>query len=186
MGKHESIAQFDESRDRVVIVNGVSKGYAMTGWRIGWIAGPQWIVKACNKLQGQYTSGPCAIAQKAAEAAYTGPQECVEEMRKAFERRRDLIYGLLSEIEGLQVNKPDGAFYVFPKVDAYFGKAAADGKKIENAADLAMYLLEQGHVATVGGAAFGAPEYLRLSYAASDDNIKKAVERIKQALANLK
>ena len=186
VGKHESIAQFDEIRDRVVIVNGVSKGYAMTGWRIGWIAGPQWIVKACNKLQGQYTSGPCAIAQKAAEAAYTGPQECVEEMRKAFERRRDLIYGLLSEIEGLQVNKPNGAFYVFPKVDAYFGKAAADGKKIENAADLAMYLLEQGHVATVGGAAFGAPEYLRLSYAASDDNIKKAVERIKQALANLK
>lgn len=186
VGKHESIAQFNEIRDRVVIVNGVSKGYAMTGWRIGWIAGPQWIVKACNKLQGQYTSGPCSIAQKAAEAAYKGPQDCVEEMRKAFERRRDLIYGLLNEIEGIQINKPDGAFYVFPKVDAYFGKSSPEGKKIQNAADLAMYLLEQGHVATVGGAAFGAPEYIRLSYAASDENIKKAVERIKNALASLK
>lgn len=186
VGKHESIAQFNEIRDRVVIVNGVSKGYAMTGWRIGWIAGPQWIVKACNKLQGQYTSGPCSIAQKAAEAAYKGPQDCVEEMRKAFERRRDLIYGLLNEIEGIQINKPDGAFYVFPKVDAYFGKSTPEGKKIQNAADLAMYLLEQGHVATVGGAAFGAPEYIRLSYAASDENIKKAVERIKNALASLK
>lgn len=186
VGQHESIAQFDEIRDRVVIVNGVSKGYAMTGWRIGWIAGPQWIVKACNKLQGQYTSGPCSIAQKAAEAAYKGPQDCVEEMRKAFERRRDLIYGLLNEIEGIQINKPDGAFYVFPKVDSYFGKTTLEGKKIENAADLAMFLLEQGHVATVGGAAFGAPEYIRLSYAASDENIKEAVERIKNALASLK
>lgn len=186
VGQHESIAQFDEIRDRVVIVNGISKGYAMTGWRIGWIAGPQWIVKACNKLQGQYTSGPCSIAQKAAEAAYKGPQDCVEEMRKAFERRRDLIYGLLNEIEGIQINKPDGAFYVFPKVDYYFGKTTLEGKKIENAADLAMFLLEQGHVATVGGAAFGAPEYIRLSYAASDENIKEAVERIKNALASLK
>lgn len=186
IGGHESIAQFEGIRDRVAIINGVSKCYAMTGWRIGWLAGPAWLVKACNKLQGQYTSGPCSVAQKAAEAAYLGPQECVEEMRLAFERRRDLIYGLLSGIEGLRVNKPDGAFYIFPRCDYYFGRTAEDGRKIENAADLAMYLLEEGHVATVGGAAFGAPEYLRLSYAAADENIIKAADRIKTALSKLK
>jgi len=186
IGEHQSIAQFPEIKDQVVIVNGVSKGYAMTGWRIGWIAAPLWITKACNKLQGQYTSGPCSIAQKAAEAAYTGPQECVEEMRQAFERRRNLIYGLMSQIPGFQINKPQGAFYVFPKCDSYFGKKTPDGNVIKNAADLAMYLLTVGHVACVGGAAFGAPEYIRMSYATSDENIQKAAQRIKESLAALK
>ena len=185
VGAHESIAQFSEIKDRVVIVNGVSKGYAMTGWRIGWIAAPLWITKACNKLQGQYTSGPCSIAQKAAEAAYTGPQECVEEMRQAFERRRNLIYNLMSDIPGLQVNKPQGAFYVFPKCSSLFGKKTPKGDVINSAADLAMYLLTEGHVACVGGGAFGAPEYIRMSYATSDENIKKAAQRIKEALAKL-
>lgn len=185
VGAHESIAQFSEIKDRVVIVNGVSKGYAMTGWRLGWIAAPLWITKACNKLQGQYTSGPCSIAQKAAEAAYTGPQECVEEMRQAFERRRNLIFNLMSDIPGLQVNKPQGAFYVFPKCCSFFGKRTPKGDIINNAADLAMYLLVEGHVACVGGGAFGAPDYIRMSYATSDENIKKAAQRIKEALAKL-
>ncbi len=186
VGAHESIAQFSEIKDRVVIVNGVSKGYAMTGWRIGWIAAPLWITKACNKLQGQYTSGPCSIAQKAAEAAYTGPQECVEEMRQAFERRRNLIYNLMSDIPGLQVNKPQGAFYVFPKCSSLFGKKTPKGDVINTAAELAMYLLTEGHVACVGGGAFGAPEYIRMSYATSDENIKKAAQRIKEAIEKLK
>lgn len=185
VGAHESIAQFPEIKDRVVIVNGVSKGYAMTGWRIGWIAAPLWITKACNKLQGQYTSGPCSIAQKAAEAAYTGPQDCVEEMRLAFERRRNLIFNLMSDIPGLQVNKPQGAFYVFPKCNSFFGKKTPKGDIINSAADLAMYLLTEGHVACVGGGAFGAPDYIRMSYATSDENIKKAAQRIKEALAKL-
>ena len=184
MGKHESIAQFPEIRDRVVIVNGVSKAYAMTGWRIGFIAGPEWIVKAVNKLQGQYTSGPCSVSQKAAEAAYTGTQVPVEEMRQAFQRRRDLIVGLAKEIPGFEVNVPQGAFYLFPKCSSYFGKT--DGKRtIGNAADLAMYLLEVGHVACVGGAAFGAPECIRMSYATSDENIVEAMRRIREALAKL-
>lgn len=185
VGAHESIAQFPEIKDRVVIINGVSKGYAMTGWRIGWIAAPLWITKACNKLQGQYTSGPCSIAQKAAEAAYTGPQDCVEEMRLAFERRRNLIFNLMSDIPGLQVNKPQGAFYVFPKCNSFFGKNTPKGDVINSAADLAMYLLTEGHVACVGGGAFGAPDYIRMSYATSDENIKKAAQRIKEALAKL-
>ncbi|NCC99527.1 MAG: pyridoxal phosphate-dependent aminotransferase [Bacteroidia bacterium] len=186
VGKHESIAQFEEIRDRVIIVNGVSKGYAMTGWRIGWIAAPLWITQACNKLQGQYTSGPCSVAQKAAEAAYTGEQVCVENMRMAFERRRDLIYNLIKPIPGLQINKPNGAFYVFPKCNSFFGKSTPNGKKINSAGELAMYLLEEGHVACVGGDAFGQPECIRISYATSDENIKKAIERIKNALAALK
>lgn len=185
IGKHQSIAQFPEIFDRVVIVNGVSKAYAMTGWRIGFIAGPEWIVKACNKLQGQYTSGPCSVSQKAAEAAYIGTQEPVAEMRKAFERRRDLIVKLAKEVPGFEVNFPQGAFYLFPKCDSYFGKAFGD-RKINDAADLAMYLLEVGHVACVGGAAFGAPECIRMSYATSDENIVEAIKRIKNALANLK
>lgn len=185
VGAHESIAQFPEIKDRVVIINGVSKGYAMTGWRIGWIAAPLWITKACNKLQGQYTSGPCSIAQKAAEAAYTGPQDCVEEMRLAFERRRNLIFNLMSDIPGLQVNKPQGAFYVFPKCNSFFGKKTPKGDVINSAADLAMYLLTVGHVACVGGGAFGAPDYIRMSYATSDENIKKAAQKIKEALAKL-
>ena len=186
IGKHESIAQFESIRDRVVIVNGVSKGYAMTGWRLGWIAAPQWIASACNKLQGQYTSGPCSITQKAAEAAYTGDQTCVAEMRAAFERRRNLVVKMAKEISGFKVNIPDGAFYVFPECDSYFGKKTQDGKIIENSADLAMYLLETGHVACVGGSAFGAPNCIRMSYATSDENLVEAFKRIKNALELLK
>lgn len=185
IGKHQSIAQFPEVRDRVVIVNGVSKAYAMTGWRIGFIAGPQWIVSACNKLQGQYTSGPCSVSQKAAEAAYTGTQQPVTDMRAAFERRRDLIVKLAKEIPGFEVNVPQGAFYLFPKCNAHYGKSFGD-RKINDAGDLAMYLLEEGHVACVGGTAFGAPECIRMSYATSDENIVEAMRRIKEALAKLK
>lgn len=185
VGKHESIAQFAEIRDRVVIVNGVSKAYAMTGWRIGFIAGPEWIVKGVNKLQGQYTSGPCSVSQKAAEAAYTGTQAPVEEMRKAFERRRDLIVKLAKDIPGFEVNFPQGAFYLFPKCDSFYGKKDGD-RTINNADDLAMYLLEVGHVACVGGTSFGAPECIRMSYATSDENIVEAMRRIKETLARLK
>ena len=184
VGHHESIAQFDAIKDRVVIVNGVSKGYAMTGWRIGWIAAPVWIAKACNKLQGQYTSGPSSIAQKAAEAAYLGDQGCVEQMREAFERRRNLVVALTKDIEGLKVNEPTGAFYVFPQCSSFFGKRNGE-RVINNAADLAMYLLEEGHVACVGGGAFGAPDCIRMSYATSDENLREAFRRIKEALAKL-
>lgn len=182
VGKHESIAQFEAIRDRVIIVNGVSKGYAMTGWRIGWIAAPQWIASACNSLQGQYTSGPSSISQKAAEAAYTGSQECVEEMRIAFERRRNLIVELLSEVPGLKINNPMGAFYIFPSIKSYIGKSF-DGTVIKSGADMAMYLLEKAHVACVGGDAFGAPDCIRFSFATSDDKIVEAIDRIKKALA---
>ncbi len=185
VGSHESIAQFAEVKDRVAIVNGVSKAYAMTGWRIGYIAAPLWLAKELNKLQGQYTSGASSIAQKAAEAAYSGPQDCVETMRKAFERRRDLIVGLLSDIPGFKVNKPQGAFYVFPEVSALFGKRNGD-TVIGDAGDLALYLLDEAHVASVSGDAFCAPGYLRMSYATSDDNLRKAAARIKEAIAKLK
>lgn len=184
IGKHHSIAHVDGMRERTIIVNGVSKAYAMTGWRIGFIAAPEWIVKGCNKLQGQYTSGPCSVSQKAAEAAYTTSQECVETMRKAFERRRDLIVELASQIPGLEVNKPEGAFYLFPKCSSFFGKSY-NGKTINNSTDLAMFLLEVGHVATVGGDAFGEPYCFRMSYATSDDNIREALKRIKDTLALL-
>lgn len=184
IGEHESIAQFTKIFDRVVIVNGVSKGYAMTGWRIGWIAAPQWIASACSMLQGQYTSGPSSISQKAALAAYTGDQSCVSEMRTAFERRRNLIVDLLREIPGLNVNNPMGAFYVFPECKSYFGKSY-NGKAVETATDVAMYLLDEAHVACVGGDAFGAPGCIRFSYATSDDNIKKAIARVKTALEKL-
>ena len=185
VGHHESIAQFPGMKERSIIVNGVSKAYAMTGWRIGFIAAPEWIVKGCNKLQGQYTSGPCSVSQKAAEAAYTTSQECVETMRKAFERRRDLIVSLAKEIPGLEVNCPQGAFYLFPKCSSFYGKSY-EGRKIETSTDLAMFLLEEGHVATVGGDAFGDPECFRMSYATSDDNIREAMRRIKETLAKLK
>ena len=185
VGKHESIAQFENIRDRVVIINGVSKGYAMTGWRLGWIAAPKWIADACNKLQGQVTSGPSSITQKAAEAAYTGDQSCIETMRQAFERRRDLVYKLTSEIEGFKIEKPDGAFYVFPDCSYYLGKSF-NGRKIENSGDLAMFLLEEGHVACVGGLAFGAPNCIRFSYATADELLVEALKRIKQTLAKLK
>ncbi len=185
VGEHASMAAFPEIKDRVVIVNGVSKAYAMTGWRIGFIAAPEWIVKGVNKLQGQYTSGPCSVSQKAAEAAYTGDQQCVEDMRLAFERRKNLIYNLAKEIPGLEVRDPEGAFYLFPKCSSFFGKT--DGERtINNSTDFAMYLLEVGHVATVGGDAFGSPDCFRMSYATSDENITEAMKRIKDVLARLK
>ena len=185
IGKHESIAQFPGMKERAIIVNGVSKAYAMTGWRIGYIAAPEWIVKGCNKLQGQYTSGPCSVSQKAAEFAYVGDQQCVEDMRQAFERRRNLIVKLAKEIPGLEVNVPEGAFYLFPKCSSFFGKS--DGQTtINNSTDFAMYLLEKGHVATVGGDAFGDAECFRMSYATSDENIVEAMRRIKEVLADLK
>ena len=185
VGKHESIAQFEGMKERSIIVNGVSKAYAMTGWRIGYIAAPEWIVKGCNKLQGQYTSGPCSVSQKAAEFAYTQSQECVEQMRQAFERRRNLIVELAKDIPGLEVNMPEGAFYLFPKCSSFYGKS--DGETtVNNSTELALYLLEKGHVATVGGDAFGDPECFRMSYATSDDNIREAMRRIKEVLAKLK
>ena len=184
VGSHASMAQFDDIKDRVVIINGVSKAYAMTGWRIGFIAAPEWVVKGCNKLQGQYTSGPCSVSQKAAEAAWNGPQECVEQMRQAFERRKNLIVKLAKDIPGLEVNDPQGAFYLFPKCSSYFGKT--DGTRtINNSTDFAMYLLEVGHVATVGGDAFGSPECFRMSYATSDENIVESMRRIKEVLSKL-
>lgn len=184
-GEFTSLASFADIVDRTVVVNGVSKAYAMTGWRIGYCAAPLAIAKACTKLQGQYTSGASSIAQKAAEAAYTGSQQCVEDMRQAFERRRNLVVSLAREIPGLKVNEPKGAFYLFPEVSSYFGKSNGS-HVINNASNLAMYLLEEGHVATVAGDAFCAPGYIRLSYATSDDNIKEAMKRIAVALAALK
>ena len=192
VGRHESIAQFPGMKERTIVVNGVSKAYAMTGWRIGYIAAPEWIVKGCNKLQGQYTSGPCSVSQKAAEWAYTQSQDCVEEMRQAFQRRRDLIVELTRQVPGLEVNVPEGAFYLFPKCSSFYGRTvcccntATNGTVINNSTDLAMYLLEEAHVATVGGDAFGDPDCFRMSYATSDDNIREAIKRIAEALAKLK
>ena len=185
VGEHASMAAFDDIKDRVVVINGVSKAYAMTGWRIGFIAAPEWIVKGCNKLQGQYTSGPCSVSQKAAEAAFNGSQQCVEDMRKAFERRKDLIVKLAKEIPGLEVNNPQGAFYLFPKCSAFFGKSCS-GKTVNSSTDLALFILEDAHVATVAGDAFGSPECFRMSYATSDENIVEAMRRIKESLAKLK
>lgn len=184
VGGHESLAQFDDIRDRVCIINGVSKAYAMTGWRIGYLAAPLWLAKAVTKLQGQYTSGASSIAQKAAEAAYNGSQQCVEDMRVAFERRRNLIVSLFKDIPGMRVNVPDGAFYLFPEVSAFFGKKAGECV-INDANDLALYLLNEAHVATVSGDAFCCPGYIRLSYATSDDNIREAARRIAEALKKL-
>lgn len=185
VGHHESIAQFPGMKERSIIVNGVSKAYAMTGWRIGYIAAPEWIVKGCNKLQGQYTSGPCSVSQKAAEFAYTQSQKCVEQMRQAFERRRNLIVKLAQDIPGLEVNVPQGAFYLFPKCSSFYGKSY-ESTTINNSSDLALFLLEKGHVATVGGDAFGNPDCFRMSYATSDENIIEAMRRIKETLALLK
>lgn len=185
VGKTTSIATFPGMQERTIICNGVSKAYAMTGWRLGWVAGPEWIVKGINKLQGQYTSGTCDVSQMAALAAYSDSQQCVEDMRKAFERRRDLIVSLAKDIPGLEINVPEGAFYFFPKCSSFFGKS--DGTHvINNSTDFAMYLLEVGHVATVAGDAFGAPECFRMSYATSDDNIREAIARIKKVTARLK
>jgi aspartate aminotransferase len=184
-GSFTSMASFKAIADRTAVVNGVSKAYAMTGWRIGFLAAPLWLAKATSKLQSQYTSGACSIAQKAAEAAYNGSQECVEEMRKAFARRRDLIVSLARTVPGWKVNVPQGAFYLFPEVSSYFGKKHGD-YVINNDSDLAMYLLQEAHVATVAGSAFCAPGYIRMSYATSDDNIREAMRRINEALAKLK
>ena len=184
-GSFTSLGSFKEIADRVVIINGVSKAYAMTGWRIGYCAAPLAIAKACTKLQGQYTSGSSSIAQKAAEAAYTGSQDCVAQMCAAFKRRRDLVVSLAREIPGVKVNEPQGAFYLFPEVSSFLGKKYGD-KVISTSGELAMFLLEVGHVATVDGAAFCLPGYIRLSYATSDDNIREALRRIKETLALLK
>lgn len=185
VGCHASIAQIEGMKERTIIANGVSKAYAMTGWRIGFLAAPEWIVKGCNKLQGQYTSGTCSVSQRAALAAYEADQACVEEMRVAFERRRDLIVSLAKDIPGLEVNVPEGAFYLFPKCSSFYGKSTGD-RTINNSTELALYLLEEAHVATVGGDAFGDPECFRMSYATSDDNIREALRRIKEALGRLK
>jgi aspartate aminotransferase len=184
IGKHESIAQFPSIKDRVVLVNGVSKGYAMTGWRLGYAAAPIWIAKAVTKLQGQFTSGATSVAQIAAVTALTGDQGPTKEMNKAFKRRRDLVLGHLKDIEGVRCSVPEGAFYVFPDMSAYFGKSV-EGKEIKDSGDLCMYLLESGHIATVPGAAFGAPDCIRISFANSDENLEEAMKRLKDALSKL-
>ena len=184
-GRVHSIAECPEVFGQTVVINGVSKAYAMTGWRIGYLAAPLEVAKAVGKLQGQYTSGPSSIAQKAAEAALNGPQDFRYRMREAFERRRDLIVALAKEIPGWIVNRPEGAFYLFPEVSAYIGRRTPEGKVLESSGDYTMYLLEEAHVACVDGAAFGAPGYMRLSYATSDDNIREAMRRIKEASMKL-
>jgi aspartate aminotransferase len=182
--KHFSIARIDSIRDRVITVNGVSKGFAMTGWRVGYIAAPQWIASACNKIQGQVTSATCAIAQKATETAMLALPSEVEHMRIAFHKRRDLMLEMLSEIPGIRTNQPDGAFYIFPDISHYFGKR--DGEKtISNSSDFCMYILNDAHVALVAGEAFGSPNCVRISYAASEENLTEAVKRMKKSLAKL-
>lgn len=186
LNDHESIAQFDSIKDRVIIINGLSKAYAMTGWRIGYSASNKIIADACDKLQSQITSGTCSITQKAGVAAYEGGLDTVKEMKAVFLRRRDLVYGLLKEIDGLKVNLPGGAFYFFPDVSSFFGKTTEAGEVIKNGEELALYLLNTGHVATVSGDAFGDENSIRLSYAAADEKLVEAVKRIKAALEALK
>lgn len=185
VGKHETIAQFPEIHDRCVVINGVSKGYAMTGYRIGYLAAPLWITKACGKLQGQFTSGASSIAQRAALEALTSDNTYTKEMNVAFKRRRDLVLRLMKDIPGLKCNVPDGAFYVFPDVSYYFGKT--DGNvTIKNDMDVSLYLLDKANAATVPGEGFGEPNCIRISYANSDEKLEKAMIRIKEALAMLK
>lgn len=184
VGKHESIAQFDWLKDRIVVINGVSKGYAMTGWRIGYIGAPKYIANACIKLQGQFTSGACSVSQKAAEAALNAGNESTVEMRDVFKRRRDLVIEHLRKIDGLKVNEPEGAFYIFPDVTNFFGKKW-NNYHIENANDLCMYILQEGHVALVPGEAFGEPKCLRISYATSDEQLIEAIRRVKEVLEKL-
>jgi aspartate aminotransferase len=184
VGKHESIAQFSSVYDRVITVNGVSKGFAMTGWRIGYIGAPLWIAKACEKMQGQFTSGTCSIAQKAALAAILADPEVVKPMRDGFLKRRNMVLEMLNEIPGLKTNIPDGAFYVFPDISAYFGKTF-NGEVLKDADDICLYLLHVGHVAAVAGTGFGAPECIRFSYAAADDKLIEAFTRVKNALEKL-
>lgn len=182
--KHESIAQFDSIKDRVIIINGFSKAFAMTGWRIGYTASNKEIAAACDKMQGQVTSGTCSITQKAGVAASEGGLESVLKMRDQFRKRRDLVYGLLKDIPGIKTNLPDGAFYFFPNVTSFFGKSY-NGRTIKDADELSLYLLEEGHVATVGGDSFGDPKSIRLSYAAAEDKLVEALRRIKEALGKL-
>jgi len=182
--KHESIAQFDSVKDRVIIINGFSKAFAMTGWRIGYTASNKEIAAACDKMQGQITSGTCSITQKAGVAASEGGLESVLKMREQFRKRRDLVYGLLKDIDGIKTNLPDGAFYFFPNVTSFFGKSY-NGRTINDADELSLYLLEEGHVATVGGDSFGDPKSIRISYAAAEDKLVEAMKRIKEALGKL-
>jgi aspartate aminotransferase len=184
VGKHASIASFDSIKDRVVVINGFSKSYAMTGWRIGYLAANKEIANACDKLQGQITSGTCSITQRAALEAYQGGLESVHQMKDEFKKRRDLVYALLQEIPGVKVNLPDGAFYFFPEVKSYFGKSV-NGQTINNAEDLSLYLLNEAHVSTVTGEAFGNADCIRISYAAAEDKLKLAMKQIKEALAKL-
>jgi aspartate aminotransferase len=183
-GAHHSIAEFPEIKDQVILVNGMSKGFSMTGWRVGYIAAPEWIAKACARLQGQYTSGTNSISQKAALAAITGPMDESMKMVKAFKKRRDLVLNMAKDIPGLKINQPQGAFYLFPDVSDVFGKSY-NGTTIQNSSDLSSFLLEEGHVATVSGSAFGNDNCIRLSYATSDDLLEKAMTRIKSTLAKL-
>ncbi|WP_346088838.1 pyridoxal phosphate-dependent aminotransferase [Sphingobacterium ginsenosidimutans] len=183
--KHESIAQFDSIKDRVIIINGFSKAFAMTGWRLGYIAANKTIAAANDKLQGQTTSGTCSISQRAGIVAYEQGLESVNKMKEAFARRRQLVYDLLSDIPGVRTNLPEGAFYFFPEISSFFGKKDQDGNIIKNSSDLALYLLNVGHVATVGGDSFGNDNYIRLSYAASDESLIEALKRIKGALGKL-
>jgi aspartate aminotransferase len=185
IGKHESFAQFDFIYDRVITVNGVSKGYAMTGWRIGYIGAPKWIADACEKMQGQFTSGACSIAQMAAMEGVKAEPSVTFEMRDAFKKRRDLVLGLLKEIPGLKTTIPDGAFYIFPDISSYFGKSY-NNYHIKNSNDLSMFLLEEGNVALVSGDAFGDDNCIRFSYATSEDRLIESVKRVKEALAKLK
>jgi len=183
-GEHASIGQFESIKDRVVTVNGVSKGFAMTGWRVGFLGAPKWLAAACTKMQGQITSGTCSIAQKATEAAMLANPTCTENMKSAFLRRRDLMISKLQEIEGLKLSIPQGAFYIFPDISSYFGKSNGQ-TTINNSNDFCMYLLNEAHVATVTGSAFGSPNCMRISYAAADEKLIEAVDRIKKALQKL-
>lgn len=185
IGRHESIAQFPGLKERVAVINGVSKAYAMTGWRIGYMGAPLWLTRACDKLQGQMTTGATTIAQKAAVAALTSGQQCVEDMNKAFRRRKDLVVKLVREIEGLKVYDPEGAFYVFPVVSHYLGKSV-NGRKINTTTDLCLYLLEDAHISTVPGEAFGDPDCIRISFATADEKLVEAMRRMKEALERMR
>lgn len=184
-GKHESLAQFDKTKEQVITVNGVSKAFAMTGWRLGYMAAPQFIANACSKMQGQFTSGTCAISQRATITALEASPTVIDEMKTAYLKRRDLVLGKLDEIQGIKTNVPEGAFYIFPDVSDFFGKSFGD-RRIENATDLSMYLLEEAHVALVTGEAFGDANCVRISYAASEEQLIEACARIKEALSKLK
>ncbi|MCB0508437.1 MAG: pyridoxal phosphate-dependent aminotransferase [Chitinophagales bacterium] len=183
-GKHVSIAEFPSMKDRTIVVNGQAKGYAMTGWRIGYIAAPTFVTKACDKLQGQVTSGTNSVAQHATITALLGDQTPTHQFREAFQKRRDLVLSMLKEIPNVKCNIPTGAFYVFPDLSAYFGKSY-EGEIIKDADDLCLFLLNVGHVAAVSGSGFGTPECVRFSYAASEENLKEAFKRVKEALAKL-